>query len=237
MILHSPAFLAMWNACNPSRRDYDAWHTLEHVPERLSVPGFLGARRYVGGEGPLPEYLTVYGLSGLDVLDSRPYRDLLDRPTQWSSEIRPDLSDVIRHGCRTLSRFGRGFGGIAAVKILDLDEASIAKSTADLTLLSSSRFINAATLGAIDSSVAKLPFRLGTSNRSADGNAVLILESFSEQGMRSALGPVDHWLDSSGGAAAASEWTTYRLGFVVEASETPDRQTEQEATYAGATED
>jgi hypothetical protein len=218
MIVDAPAFLAIWNSCNPERSDYDAWHTLEHVPERLEVPGFLGARRYVGGEGPLPEYLTVYDLSSLSVLDSKPYRELLNRPTPWSLDMRPDLSEVIRHGCRTHGRVGQGFGGIAAVKILDLDERC-ATAPWDLTPLSSSQAISAATLGTFDSSVAELPFSLGASDRSVDGNAVLILESYSGPALRRALASVDEWLESLGGTGPHLDWTIYRLGFVIEAQQ------------------
>ena len=44
--------LALWNGVDPARRDeYDLWHTREHVPERVAVPGMLGARRCVRLDG------------------------------------------------------------------------------------------------------------------------------------------------------------------------------------------
>jgi hypothetical protein len=44
----APAILALWNDY-PSglAEEYEAWHTFEHVPERLTVPGMRAARRYV----------------------------------------------------------------------------------------------------------------------------------------------------------------------------------------------
>lgn len=232
MILDAPAFLAMWNSCNPERSDYDAWHTLEHVPERVDVPGFLGARRYVDGKGSLPEYFTIYDLSSLGVLDSEPYRALLSQPTPWSRDMRPDISDVIRHGCRTFGRFGRGFGGLAAVKILNLDEQRPI-SRDELARLLESRAINAATLGLFDPSVRDLPFRLG-GDRPVGGDAVLILESYSESALRSALASVDERLGAIGAAGAHPDWTIYRLGFVIEAKQSGLEK--EEAAHAGAAE-
>ena len=42
----SGALLA-WHDVEPGReRDYQHWHTHEHMEERLSVPGFRQGRRY-----------------------------------------------------------------------------------------------------------------------------------------------------------------------------------------------
>ena len=43
MALTGSAFLALWNDI-ADVRVHDQWHTLEHVPERVSVTGFHGAR-------------------------------------------------------------------------------------------------------------------------------------------------------------------------------------------------
>ena len=41
MALVGDAFLAMWHDIEPaSWNDYMEWHTREHMPERLSIPGF-----------------------------------------------------------------------------------------------------------------------------------------------------------------------------------------------------
>ena len=51
MPLKGSAFLALWNDIEPQRRtEYDAWHTFEHVPERVGIPGFIRGRRYVARE-------------------------------------------------------------------------------------------------------------------------------------------------------------------------------------------
>jgi hypothetical protein len=64
------------------------WYDEEHFPERLSIPGFLGGRRYRrDADGP-PKYLATYELSGPDVLDSPPYHALSTPPSEWTREVR-----------------------------------------------------------------------------------------------------------------------------------------------------
>ena len=47
MPLRGRAFLPMWfGLAEGYEREFDRWHTIEHMPERLGVPGFLRGRRY-----------------------------------------------------------------------------------------------------------------------------------------------------------------------------------------------
>jgi hypothetical protein len=111
--------LALWNGVEPSRaREYHVWHTREHVPERVSVPGVLGARRYVRLHGPLPEFLTLYGLEDTGVLTSEPYQALLNNPTEWSRSMRPSLRDFMRVCCRRVRSAGGGLGSTLIAAML-----------------------------------------------------------------------------------------------------------------------
>lgn len=94
------AFLALWNGLDrPAARDeYEAWHAMEHVPERVGLPGFLWGRRYVGGAGG-DRYFTLYGLQGLDSLQTAGYADVIAHPTPWSERMRPRLSAFVRRPC------------------------------------------------------------------------------------------------------------------------------------------
>src|SRR5262245_44983806 len=39
--------LAIWNDCRPgTEREYEQWYRGEHLPERLSIPGFRAAWRF-----------------------------------------------------------------------------------------------------------------------------------------------------------------------------------------------
>src|SRR5256885_14231528 len=96
----SNAFLALWNGLDRSdaREEYEAWHAMEHVPERVGLPGFLWARRYVRGSntggsdtgrsdaGGEPSAagsssFTGYGVPGLDAPHTAPYCDVSAQPT------------------------------------------------------------------------------------------------------------------------------------------------------------
>jgi len=65
--------------------EFNAWYDDEHLPERLSIPGFLSARRWVRdgrpGEG---RYLATYELESAAVLASPPYLSRFQNPTPWT---------------------------------------------------------------------------------------------------------------------------------------------------------
>ena len=83
------AALAMWWDMAPAMRDeFQHWHTHEHFPERLAVPGFLRASRWehaAGGEG----FFILYEVHDFDVLTSQAYLDHLNAPTPWSTRLMP----------------------------------------------------------------------------------------------------------------------------------------------------
>ncbi len=118
MTLPGTAFLALWNERAASRDDYDVWHTREHVPQRLTIPGILAGQRYSDGDGPLPSYFTLYPLADLQVLESSQYRSVVERPTPWSLSMRPAMSDWYRQGCQTAVSLGGGIGGCLGVILL-----------------------------------------------------------------------------------------------------------------------
>jgi hypothetical protein len=52
--------------------EFHDWYDLEHIPERLRVPGFLNADRWIGTENPKISVAT-YDLDNVGVLHSSPY--------------------------------------------------------------------------------------------------------------------------------------------------------------------
>lgn len=112
MSLKGSAFLALWNDIEPAREaEYNLWHTREHVPERVTVPGFLSGRRYAAPHTDMYRYFTLYELESFAVLESPAYKSLVDNPTPWSRSMRPDFRNFVRYPCRTLASVGRGMGG------------------------------------------------------------------------------------------------------------------------------
>lgn len=49
--------------------EHDDWHTHEHLPERLSIPGFLRGTRWVAVQGQ-PRYCVLYEVADLATLRS-----------------------------------------------------------------------------------------------------------------------------------------------------------------------
>lgn len=136
MPLAGRAFLALWNDISPAREpEYNQWHTIEHVPERVAVAGFHGARRYVGRARDRHRYFTLYDVESIDVFDGTEYRDVVDRPTAWSTSIRPDFGNVVRAVCRVERSGGAGIGAaIACLCVAPEVEASALQAMIDEVL-------------------------------------------------------------------------------------------------------
>ena len=69
--------------------DYNLWHSLEHMPERMGVKGFLRAFRCVGlkDTNGNDKYFMMYDVKNKDILSSKQYLNRLNNPTDWTSKI------------------------------------------------------------------------------------------------------------------------------------------------------
>jgi hypothetical protein len=158
MALAGNAFLALWNDIARSREpEYDQWHTLEHVPERVSVTGFHGARRYVNRARQHHRYFTLYDVATLATFDSSEYVDLLEHPTPWSASMRPDFSNFLRAICSVTATRGTGIGAAMAILCLPPETADAPLRSA-LDEAADMPRINAVHLGHTANTVAKVPF-------------------------------------------------------------------------------
>lgn len=81
--------------------DLDAWYPRQHMPERLSVPGFLRGRRYQAVDARLP-YLTVYETQDVAVLSSASYLQRLNNPTEWTRRVLPSFRLMVRNAYRRI---------------------------------------------------------------------------------------------------------------------------------------
>ncbi len=65
--------------------EFNAWYDEEHLAERLAIPGFRSALRWVAqvpaGQG---KYLATYELDSLEVLASSAYLSRYQHQTPWS---------------------------------------------------------------------------------------------------------------------------------------------------------
>jgi len=110
MALLGNAALAMWwDMAADAKADFEDWHSHEHFPERLGVPGFRRATRWTsatGGEG----IFVVYELADYETLFSPSYLARLNDPTPWSTRMMPHHRNMVRGQCRVLESAG---GGVA----------------------------------------------------------------------------------------------------------------------------
>ena len=105
----SGAMLLFYDIVADSVAEHDDWHTHEHFPERVGIPGFLRASRWVAvGEGP--RYFVMYEVENVEVLSDLPYLERLNNPTPWTSKMMPDFRGMTRGYCRATASAGIGFG-------------------------------------------------------------------------------------------------------------------------------
>ena len=106
MALLGQAALAMWwDMTLAWKAEFEDWHTHEHFPERLGVPGFLRSSRWTsadGGEG----IFVLYELAGHQVLASPEYLARLNAPTPWSDKLMPQHRNMVRSQNHVLASRG-----------------------------------------------------------------------------------------------------------------------------------
>ena len=115
------AAVIIWNDVSPEGRDaFYAWHDREHVPERLSIPGFLRGRRFAK-PGHSPEWLTMYEADDLAVLTSAAYLARLNAPTPATERTLPYFRNTSRAVCRLVHSAGSSTGGHMLAMRLSVD--------------------------------------------------------------------------------------------------------------------
>jgi hypothetical protein len=92
--------------------EHDEWHTYEHIHERLSIPGFLRATRWIA-TAATPKYMVIYELSGIEVGTSAPYLERLNHPTPWTTAMMSRYRGMIRGFCSVVAGSGFGLGNAA----------------------------------------------------------------------------------------------------------------------------
>jgi len=110
MSLLGEAAMVLWYDIAPDAIfEHDDWHTHEHLPERVSIPGFVRALRWVAQSGS-PRYFVMYEVRDIGVLSSPPYLERLNNPTPWTTKMMPSFRGMTRGFCDIKSSFGFGIG-------------------------------------------------------------------------------------------------------------------------------
>jgi len=108
-MLGNAAVAMWWDVAPEVRGEWEDWHSSEHMPERLAIPGFLRGTRWVALSGE-PSYFVLYEVAGLATLTGGAYLDRLNNPSPWSRKMMPHHRNMVRSLC--VLREGWG-GGVA----------------------------------------------------------------------------------------------------------------------------
>jgi hypothetical protein len=111
-LLGKAALLLSFDIAPEAIEDHDDWHTHEHLPERLSIPGFLRGTRWVAVRGG-PRYMVLYEVAELATLTSAAYSERLDHPSAWTAKVMPHYRGMRRGLCAVAGSTGLGMGHVA----------------------------------------------------------------------------------------------------------------------------
>jgi hypothetical protein len=111
-LLGQAAMLLSFDIAPEAIAEHDDWHTHEHLPERLSIPGFLRGTRWVALEQGPPRYCVLYEVERLETLVSPAYLERLNHPTAWTTKMMPHYRGMSRGLCAVAGSAGFGLGHV-----------------------------------------------------------------------------------------------------------------------------
>lgn len=112
-MLGKAAVAMWWDVAPEMRAEWEDWHSHEHMPERLAIPGFLRGTRWSAFSGA-PSYFTLYEAVKLATITAGAYLKRLNHPTPWSRKMMPHHLNVVRSLCRVRASFGGGLAHTVA---------------------------------------------------------------------------------------------------------------------------
>jgi hypothetical protein len=108
-LLGPAAMLLSFDVAAEAIAEHDQWHTQEHLPERLSIPGFVRGTRWVALPGQ-PRHFVMYEVAQLATLSSAAYLERLNHPSPWTAKIMSHYRGMARGFCSVTRSFGLGIG-------------------------------------------------------------------------------------------------------------------------------
>lgn len=223
MALKGAAFLAIWHDIKPEGEpEYNRWHTQEHMPERISVPGFKRARRYVDWNLAKYRYYTLYEGASLDVFQSDAYRARLNSPSEWTTRMQPNFLNFARSACTTLISVGSGVGGTLATIRLNFRDGNaegLRRATSRIAeQIMQLDGVVGVHIGKAEPSVTRVQTR-ETELRRLTGedvfDAVIMVESIGRREMEAAMPGAKAIIAGSGLEIASSESGVYDLAYAI----------------------
>jgi hypothetical protein len=88
--------IAAMNFSDVAEDEFHDWYDREHVPERLAVPGFLNAERWIGSNNQ-KDSVALYDLDNAGVLHSAPYLAVGGaNGSPWTKRVTGRTKPIIR---------------------------------------------------------------------------------------------------------------------------------------------
>ena len=95
--------------------DFNEWYNREHIDERVWMPGFHRARRYVDADGDARiKYFATYETDKVEDLCDPAYMELLKDQSDWSKKVMATFSKFDRVTARITVDLSHGFAGACA---------------------------------------------------------------------------------------------------------------------------
>lgn len=223
MGLKGSAFLAIWHDIAEGRHEaYIEWHTREHMPERLSIPGFRTGKRLHAPRASCYVFGTIYAADNVEVFRSDAYLARLNNPTPWTAEVAPSFQNFLRVACDRVATAGTGDGGSMATIRFDFasagSDAALRQAAQGLVeAVQALPGVACVHLGIARSEVSGVRTR-ETELRSAMAekgfDAVLLIEGASRGGLEAALAEAKR-LAAATGALTAPVADVYETAFSI----------------------
>ena len=125
MSLLGNAVLVNWGGVVQEKEvDYNQWHSLEHMPERISLPGFLRGFRAQAEPGTdiNHKYFMMYEAEKKEIFISKKYLERLNNPTTWTKDILSSYISPSRTICSVIASKSVGLSGfLSTIRFLDHD--------------------------------------------------------------------------------------------------------------------
>lgn len=219
MAMMTDAVLAVWNNVDPdSEAEFNAWYIRDHLPDRVSLPGFRRGRRWLSVDGG-PRYFTFYEIEDVAVMHSPAYTDSHENPTDWTRRIMPAFRDMNRSICRVTAKRHRGDGGVAGVVRLtpaDGGAAGLRRWIAETVLpaVMEAPDMLSACLWELDAEASRMPDTAETrlrKGRDAVVDWVFLAEACRLEALEAVSTAVDAAAAGAAGAARVGALEPYRL--------------------------
>ena len=222
MALPGHGFLAIWNDVAPvSEAEWLDWHTVEHIPERVGVPGFLGGRRYVDPALDHHRYFTLYLGESLATFGSPPYVERLNHPTPWTAKLAPHFRNFVRGACHRIASAGKGTGGAILTVRVGVGQPSLdlAAANAFLQKIVAGPGVLAAHIGLADASVTGVPTRersLRGATQEPVFEGVVLVEGLGRRELAGAQAGIAQAITAAGLGLTPAETAIYDLSIALD---------------------